>query len=105
MIVTLQTQGLHTLEQVHAFLAGNTPISFTLTGRSAAHTWMTDTLRRFCYKEASRDERGVLRHFLAKVTGLSRAQVDELPFALNYRAQSEPSPPRSSTCQHPVYPG
>ena len=36
---------------------------------------MTDTLRRFCYKQASRDERGVLRHFLAKVTDLSRAQV------------------------------
>ena len=77
MIVTLQTQGLHTLEQVRAFLVGNTPISFTLTlnDRSATRARMTDTLRRFCYKQASRDERGVLRHFLAKVTGLSRAQV------------------------------
>lgn len=75
MIVTLHTQGLHTLEQVRAFMAGNAPISFTLTDRVAAHAWMTDTLRQFCYNTASRDERGVLRRYLAKITGISRAQV------------------------------
>lgn len=75
MIVTLQTQGLETLEQVRAFVVGNAPISFTLTDRVAAHAWMGDTLRRFGYKSTSRTERGVLRHYLAKVTGLSRAQV------------------------------
>ena len=75
MIVTLQTQGLHTLEQVRAFMAGNAPISFTLTDRASAHAWMTEALRQFCYKTASRDERGVLRRYLAKITGISRAQV------------------------------
>ena len=73
--MTLQTQGLQTLEQARAFVAGNAPVSFTLTDRVAAHAWMADTLRRFGYKSASRAERGVLRRYLAKVTGLSRAQV------------------------------
>ena len=36
MIVTVHTQGLHTLEQVRAFVAGNAPVSFTLTGLSRA---------------------------------------------------------------------
>lgn len=75
MIVTLQTQRLQTLEQVRAFVGGSAPVSFTLTDRTSAHAWMTDTLRRFGYKKASRADRGVLRQYLAKVTGLSRAQV------------------------------
>ena len=62
MIVTLHTPGLHTLEQVRAFVAGNAPVSFTLTDRASAHAWMADTLRRFGYTRASRADRGVLRH-------------------------------------------
>lgn len=75
MIVTLQTQALQTLEQVRAFMAGAEPVSFTLADRAAAHAWMADTLRRFGYASASRADRGMLRRYLAKVTGLSRAQV------------------------------
>ena len=75
MIVTLQTAGLKTLAQVRAFVEGNAPVSFTLTDRGAAHAWMTDTLKRFRYGHCSRADKGLLRRYLAKVTGLSRAQV------------------------------
>lgn len=43
--MTLHTPGLHTLEQVRAFVAGHAPVSFTLTDRASAHAWMADTLR------------------------------------------------------------
>jgi len=75
MIVTLQTHALQTLEQVRAFMAGAGPVSFTLTERDLAHAWMGDTLKRFGYARASRADRGLLRRYLAKVTGRSRAQV------------------------------
>ena len=75
MIVTIHTAGLQTLAQIRAFVDGNTPIAFTLTDRTAARQWMTHTLRRFHYPQLSRSDKGVLRRFLAKVTGLSRAQV------------------------------
>jgi hypothetical protein len=75
MIVTLQTAGLQTLAQVRAFVEGNAPVSFTLTDRTAAHQWMTDTLKRFHYGHCTRADKGLLRCYLAKVTGLSRAQV------------------------------
>ena len=75
MIVTLQTAGLQTLAQVRAFVEGNAPISFTLNDRTAAYAWMADTLRRFVYVRCGRAEKGLLRRYLAKVTGLSRAQV------------------------------
>ena len=47
MIVTIHTAGLQTLAQVRAFVDGHAPITFTLTDRTAAQQWMTDTLRRF----------------------------------------------------------
>lgn len=75
MIVTLHTQGLQTLAQVRAFVSGNEAVAFTLADRTTAYGWMADTLRRFHYRACTRADKGVLRQYLLKVTGLSRAQV------------------------------
>lgn len=75
MIVTLPTHAIHTLEQVRAFVAGSASVSFVLADCASAHAWMTESLKRFGYAGASRADRGVLRQYLAKATGLSRAQV------------------------------
>ena len=56
-------------------LCGGQPISFTLTDRHAAYGWMADTLTHFSYARCKRANRGLLRQYLTKVTGLSRAQV------------------------------
>lgn len=73
--MTLHTQGLQTLSQVRAFVSGNEAISFTLTDRQAAYGWMANTLKQFHYGHCSRADKGVLRLYLLKVTGFSRAQV------------------------------
>ena len=75
MIVTLHTQGLQTLAQVRTFVSGNEPISFTLEDRQAGYGWMADTLRQFGYIRCKRADNGLLRRYLLKVSGLSRAQV------------------------------
>lgn len=75
MIVTLPTQALQTLALVRAFVGGSEPVAFTLTDRTAAYGWMGDTLRQFGYRTLPRFDRGILRQYLAVVTGLSRAQV------------------------------
>jgi transposase InsO family protein len=75
MIVSLQTAGLQSLAQVRAFVEGNQPVSFTLTDRTASHQWMAETLKRFRYAHCARGDKGLLRRYLAKVTGLSRAQL------------------------------
>jgi hypothetical protein len=75
MIVTIQTQGLKTLAQVQAFVVSNEALSFTLTDRIAAYDWMTDTLKQFHYACCTRADKGMLRQYLSKVTGFSRAQV------------------------------
>ena len=73
--MTLHTQGLQTLAQVRAFVSGVDAISFTLTDRHTAYGWMADTLRQFHYMHCTRVDKGVLRQYLLKVTGFSRAQV------------------------------
>ncbi len=73
--MTLHTQELQTLAQVRAFVSGNEPISFTLEDRHAAYDWMAGTLRQFGYGHCKRSDKGILRQYLRKVTGLSRAQV------------------------------
>ncbi len=75
MIVTLHTQKLKTLAQVQAFVSSNEALSFTLTDRIAAYGWMSDTLKHFHYGRCTRSDKGVLRQYLGKVTGFSRAQV------------------------------
>jgi len=73
--VTLHIQGLQTLVQVKAFVSNNEAIAFTLTDRIAAYGWMGDTLKQFHYGRCTRADKGVLRQYLGKVTGFSRAQV------------------------------
>ena len=63
------------MAQVQTFVSGSEPLSFTLTDRRAAYSWIADTLRQFSYTSCKRPDKGVLRQYLHKVTGLSRAQV------------------------------
>ena len=63
------------MAQVRAFVSGSEPLSFTLEDRHTAYGWMADTLRQFGYVRCKRSDKGVLRQYLRKVTGLSRAQV------------------------------
>lgn len=95
MIVTLHTQRLQTLTQVQAFVSGSDPVSFTLTDRHVAYEWMADTLRQFGYVRCKRSDKGVLRRYLCKVTGLSRAQVARCitQFTDDGRIKDRRSPP------------
>lgn len=78
MIVTLQTQALETLEQIQAFLDGSQDLDLKIHSRDEAYQFVGQTLRLFHYRQRSRAEKGRLRRYLIKVTGLSRAQVTRL---------------------------
>ena len=78
MIVTLQTQGLQTLEQIRAFLEGSQPLGFETPQREDAYDFIARTLRRFGYVRLGKTDKGLLKQYLGKVTGLSRAQITRL---------------------------
>ena len=78
MIVELHTQGLQTLDQLQAFIDGSQPLDIKIEDRQQAYRFISDTLRHFRYPHRTRAEKGLLRRYLIKVTGLSRAQVARL---------------------------
>ncbi|MDE2850428.1 MAG: integrase [Acidobacteriota bacterium] len=78
MIVSLQTHRLQTLDQVREFVASSGEASFRHTDRASAYAFCRRTLAQFRYRSLGRRDKGSVRAYLAKVTGLSRAQVQRL---------------------------
>ena len=78
MIRRLDTQRLQTLDQVREFLAGSGGFDLQPQSRADAYAFVAKTLRRFDYALLGKADKGLLRRFLGKATGLSRAQVTRL---------------------------
>ena len=76
--MTLKTQGLQTLEQIRDFLEGAQALDFEAPNHQAVYSWIAAELRRFRYVHLGRADKGLLRRYLCKVTGLSRAQTTRL---------------------------
>ena len=76
--MTLNTQSLKSLDEVRVFLAGSSAVSFESPTGEGRYLWLTVTLRQFHYGRLTRADKGVLRAFLGKVTGYSRAQLCRL---------------------------
>ena len=74
----MQTEALRTVEQLKGFLDGNVEVDFKPEGREAAYGFVRRTLVRLRYGELDRGGKGVVREYLVKTTGLSRAQVTRL---------------------------
>lgn len=66
------------LEQMKALVESSRAVRFSIEGREALYSLMVRVLKKQRYGELSREQRGIVRGFLAKVTGRSRAQVTRL---------------------------
>ena len=66
------------LEQLRALVAANGVVRFAGQRRDEVYGWMERTLVRHEYAGLPRPDKGVVRLYLAQMTGLSRAQVTRL---------------------------
>ena len=66
------------LEQIRAFLKASEEFRFEASKRKEIYEWVTRTLVEQEYSGQPREAKGVLRQYLGKMTGLSRAQVTRL---------------------------
>jgi len=66
------------LEQIRAFLKASNELGFEARNREEVYGWVNQTLRQQHYQELGRSGRGLVRLYVAKMTGLSRAQVTRL---------------------------
>jgi hypothetical protein len=66
------------LEQIRAFLGASGEVGFKAANRRELYEWTERTLCAQEYASLGRSDKGLVRRYLAKVTGLSRAQVTRL---------------------------
>ena len=66
------------LEQIQAFLKGSGEVGFKGQNREEVYGWVNQTLRVQRYEEQKRSGRGIVRRYVEKMTGLSRAQTTRL---------------------------
>ena len=78
MILKLETERLTTLEEVRRFVVGSAAVDFAGVDRESTYEFARRTLVRFDYGSLGRADKGLLRRYLMKATGLSRAQAARL---------------------------
>jgi hypothetical protein len=66
------------LDQIRAFLAGSGGMRFAGEHRDEVYAWTERTLVQHQYASLSRRDKGLVRRYTARMTGLSRAQVTRL---------------------------
>src|SRR6266571_1515219 len=80
------------LEQIEAFLNASQEIRFDGETQKQIYRWIEQVLGRQEYHQQSRQGRGLLRSYLAKMTGLSRAQVTRLIARYRKSGSLQPAP-------------
>ena len=66
------------LEQIRAFLVGGGEVRFAGVRRGEVYAWVERTLVRHAYAGLVRADKGVVRQYIGRMTGRSRAQVTRL---------------------------
>src|SRR2546427_11164183 len=75
MNITMQNTERLTLEQIREFVEGSRAIGFASPKGQAVYEFIERVLKSQQYRRINRGQKGIVRRFLAKMTGLSRAQL------------------------------
>jgi hypothetical protein len=78
LIISMDDSEATSLEQVRTFLAGTGAVRFAGQSRAEVYGWTEQTLVRFGYAGLGKRDKGLVRRYIARMTGLSRAQVTRL---------------------------
>ena len=78
------------LEQIRAWVEASGEVRFQSQDRRELYEWVNRTLRRQDYGRLKRSGKGLVRRYIAKMTGLSRAQAARL--IRSYQGGSEVKP-------------
>jgi hypothetical protein len=74
----MNDEQLQTLEQVKSFIEGSQKVEFRGMNASEKYHWIEEVLRRFRYLKLHKEGKGLIKIYLLKVTGYSRAQLTRL---------------------------
>jgi len=69
---------LNSIEELKKFLNSSRKFEFRREKKKEAYLWIEETLVRFRYLQSERKDRGIVKRYIEKVTGYSRAQITRL---------------------------
>ena len=78
MQLIMNDENLKTMEQVKGFLEGSEGLEFKGLSVEDKYQWTEATLLKFRYYRVKRGAKGVIRRYIERMTGYSRAQVCRL---------------------------
>jgi transposase InsO family protein len=78
LIISVQTKEPMSLEEIRAFLTASDELGFKGRKGEEVYDWVDETLRQQGYQGLKRSGRGLVRRYVEKMTGLSRAQTSRL---------------------------
>ncbi len=78
MILKLNTLRVRTLQDLRDFTAGNDSFDLEPVSRCDAYRFIEATCKQFGYPHLGKADKGALKAYLGKATGLSRAQLTRL---------------------------
>ncbi len=82
---------LKTLEQVKRFVASSQEIEFNGIDLREKYRWTEEVLKKFPYQRLKKAGKGVIRQYVEKVTGYSRAQVNRLIWRYQQSGKVKPT--------------
>ena len=94
MQVTMQHAERLTLAEMRKFLSASNNLSFAGTGRKQIYGLVEGVLRAQKYLGLSRKGKGIVRRYLVKISGLSKAQITRLIARWRERGVIEPQASR-----------
>lgn len=78
MMMSMDDSNIQTLEQVEEVVKGVLGVAFAIRGRKPRYTWIEETIKRFDYYKRKRRQKGLLKAYLCRLSGLSRPQLTRL---------------------------
>jgi len=78
LIIKMQAAEGMSLEQIQAFLEASDEVEFKAGNKEDLYDWVNQTLQQLNYRKLKRSGRGLVRRYVSKMTGLSRAQATRL---------------------------
>ena len=90
-------------DELRAFLNSSYALSFTGNPRAETYPWIERTLRSYKYLSRSRLEKGPLRQYMQKMTGISSSQLTRLITQFRRTGHVHQRPLPASSLSHHVH--
>ncbi len=78
MKTIMNSSKLETIEQIREFLSGTEIMEFSVESTEGCYAFIQTTLDKFGYGRLGKADKGLIRRYLRKMTGYSRAQLTRL---------------------------